>query len=465
MIIHFIYPDIYTFGTGGVQQGVASISAVLKLNGHKTSLQHIIHKPSKKEFINEIKKISPDLICFSSTTNQYPFVKLFSAWIKEEEELDIPILSGGVHTTLSHEEVIADDNIDMICVGEGEYPLLELANNLEGGKTIDNIKNLWIKKDNKIIKNPLRLLISNLDDLPFPDYDLFGYGKVLARNNYTATFMAGRGCPFNCTYCCNHALRSIYQGKGQYVRYKSVEYILQEIESITERYDVKRIAFDDDTFTLSSRWTKEFCEKYSKRFDLNFSGNARVDVINKEKLLMLKNAGCDYIHFGIESGSEWLRKNVLKRDITNEQIIKAFKNAHELGMKTYSYSMVGIPFETPEMIQETINLNKLISPDMIQVSVFYPYPHTELWEICNENGFLTEKYLTNYFEKTILNLPTLTKKEVKKYYRKIDAMSLERSIQSNYPSLYYPFKITNFILRGKTRKVLTFIRNLYFERK
>lgn len=463
MKIHFIYPDMNNFGTGSVQQGIASISAVLKSNDHKTSLQHVIVKPSKQEFIKDINKISPDLVCFSSTTNQHNFVKLFSLWIKEE--LNIPILCGGVHTTLSPEEVIADDNIDIICIGEGEYPLFELANNLEDGKTIDNINNLWIKNDNKIIKNPLRTLIPNLDRLPFPDYDLFDYGKVLARNNYTAIFMAGRGCPFNCTYCSNHALRAIYQDKGPYIRHKSVDYLLQEIENITERYNVKRIAFNDDTFTLSSKWTKEFCEKYPKRFNFNFSCNARADIINKKTFPLLKDAGCDMINFGIESGSEWLRKNVLKRDMTNNQIIEAFNNSKKLGMKTYSYSMIGIPFETPVMVQETINLNKLVSPDIMQVSIFYPYPQTELWRICKENGFLTEKHLTNYFEESPLNLSTLTKKELKNYYRKMNMMSLERSIKTNYSSLYYPFKITNFILGGKTRKFLNFARNFYFNLK
>jgi len=310
----------------------------------------------------------------------------------------------------------------------------------------------------------LRHLISNLDDLPFPDYNLFDYGNILARNNYVATFMAARGCPFNCTYCCNHKLRNIYQEHGKYIRYKSVDYLLKEIENITEKFNVKRLAFDDDTFTLSSKWIKEFCEKYSQRFALNFSCNARADRISKNELTTLKKTGCDTVHFGIESGSEWLRKNVLKRDMTNEQIIQVFKNAHDLEMKTCSYNMIGIPFETTEMIQETINLNKSIAPDIIQVSVFFPYPHTDLWKICKENGFLTEKTLTNYFEKSNLNLPTLTKKELIKYYRIIDTLSLEQSIRSNYSLLFYPFKLTNFILRGKTRKVLTFIRDLYLEK-
>lgn len=459
MKVHFIYPDVDTMVFTGVHHGIASISAVLKSNGHQVSLHHITKKISKKEIIEEVKKMAPDLICFSSTTNQYPFVKLCSNWIKEEN--DIPILSGGIHTTLAPEEVISDKNIDMICIGEGEYPLLELSNNLEEGKSIDDIQNMWIKKGTKMIRNPVRPLISDLDSLPFPDYELFDYERILKITERRVSLMAGRGCPFNCTYCCNHALRKLYAGKGKYVRYRSVDNVLQQIELIAEKYKVRRIYFEDDTFTLSYKWIKEFCAKYSKRFDLKFECNARVETVNRELLKMLKIANCSTIHYGIESGNEWLRKNILKRaNMTNAEIIKVFKITRELEIKTFSYNMIGLPFETPEMIEETIELNRLISPDYIVVFIYYPYSGTELWEICKKSGFLTKKHLTSYAkEESILNLPTLTHKEIKKYYAKFSVVALERWVQSDYPSLYYPFKITSFVLGGaKNRKFLTFLK-------
>jgi len=146
--------------------------------------------------------------------------------------------------------------------------------------------------------------------------------------------------------------------------------------------------------------------------------------------------------------------------MTNTEIIEAFKITREFGIKTFSYNIIGLPFETPEMIEETMELNKLILPDYIVVFVYYPYPNTELWEICKKSGFLTKEHLTSYAkEESILNLPTLTRKEIKKYYAKFSVVALERWVKSDYPSLYYPFKIASFALGGRRiRKFLTSLK-------
>jgi len=456
MNLHFVYPDVETAAAHDIQIGIASISAVLKSGGHRVSLSHITKFGSKSEIIREMKKYSPDVFCFSSTTNQFPFVKQISRWIKEE--FDAPIIVGGIHATLSPQEVISCKSIDVVCIGEGEYPLLELVNNIDDGKPIDKIKNLWVKKGLNIIENPVRPLISNLDSLPFPDYELFDIQRVLKETEGRISILVGRGCPYTCTYCCNHALRKIYEGKGSYVRYRSVDNVFQQIEYLKNRYAISRIDFSDDTFTLSRNWIKEFTEKYSKRFGLGFTCNARIETINSELLRMLKNANCQVINYGIESGNEWLRKEILKRGTaSNQDIIHVFKETRDTGIKTFSYNMIGLPFETHEMIEETIALNRKISPSYIMVFIFYPYPGTELWKICRENNFLTGDFSTSYAKPgSMLNLPNWKKEEILKYYDKFNKIAMETWVKSDYPNLLPLYKMLTFALGGsRTREMLT----------
>jgi len=457
----FIYPDVGK-GCGGFQQGIGSISSVLKGNGHQTSLLHVTKDITQNRLIKEVKGSRYDLIAFSSTTHQYPYVEKYSNWIKEKFET--PIICGGVHATLCPDQVLSCKSIDMVCVGEGEYPMLELANGLEKGEAIDNIQNLWIKKKDTIIRNPVRPLISNLDELPFPDRELFNFKDLLKKGalgalGSPAEFIAGRGCPYNCSYCCNSVLKEFYKGKGTYLRIRSVENLLAEIREVTERYDVKRIIFHDDTFTLFQRWIDEFSEKYPKEIDLPFWCNGRVETLNRQIISSLKKAGCEQILIGIESGNEWLRRVVLKRPMTNQQIIDVFRAAREVGLKTLSFNMVGIPFETPEMIRETIELNKLIKPDDIQVSVFYPYPNTELWNVCRENGFLTQDHVYSYFEdESILQQPTISREEVRQFYRKFVNLALERTMEAHHPTIY---KYLKPLLRPKVLRILRMVRNIF----
>jgi radical SAM superfamily enzyme YgiQ (UPF0313 family) len=452
MHVLFIYPNTFSgyFDIPGFHSGIAQISSVLKDNGHKTSLIVANSEISRRDISKLFLKIKPDIVAFSSTTHQYSYVKQYARFIKEFS--DIPVICGGIHATLCPYEVLSCKHIDIACIGEGEYPMLDLANCLEIGKDIDKIPNLWVKDEDKYIKNPLRPLISNLDELPFPDRDLFDYKQILRKSKGIASFIAGRGCPFNCSYCCNHVIRRIYKGKGTYVRIRSVENFLDEISFVTQKYGnlVKTLNFDDDTFTIFHKWVKEFCEKYPKEFDYPFRCNIRVDTVNPKILSMLKNAGCELIRLGIESGNEWLRKNILKRSITNEQIIRVCKFAHKLGLEVQTFNIIGFPFETKSMIEETLEINRLIAPEYIGCSVFYPYPNTELWNLCKKEQLLTSRYKKSYLEEgTTLNLPNLTQKDIKRYQIEFKELSEDSFLKAHYPNIYYIYKLLRNLLGTK----------------
>jgi radical SAM superfamily enzyme YgiQ (UPF0313 family) len=249
----------------------------------------------------------------------------------------------------------------------------------------------------------------NLDELPFVDRDLFTSEN---RKNGILEIMASRGCPFDCTNCANHALKKIYSGKGPYLRYRSAENVLEEIEGCLEKEHFKFIHFDDDMFTANLNWLKDFCLKYKARVKLPFICNIRPESGVSETLQILKEAGCIQVSIGVEAGDELIRREVLGRDMPDKIIIKAFKNAKEMGIKTKSFNMVGLPHETPVSLWKTIWLNLRLAPESVQTSVYYPFKGTMLGDECYKMGWVDlerKKKLKLYANDSILNLPHLSR--------------------------------------------------------
>lgn len=444
MKICFIYPDIEgveQYGYRRFYHGIGYLSSYLKMAGYKTYLIYLDKELEKSIFIKKIEEISPDLVVFSATTNQFPFVNKYASWIKEIG--NIPIVVGGSHSTLSPKSVLKDKNIDYVCIGEGEVPLLELANAIKENSDKTNIKNIWLKNNEEIIENPLRPLITDLDTIPFADRELFGFKEIVSHTGGWVDIMASRGCPYSCSYCCNHMFKKIYKGLGKYVRFRSVSNVLDEIKELTKKYDAKVLNFQDDSFTLNHKWTKEFCGAYKKEFDIPFWVNTRVDVINEEIIKDLVNAGCKGIRVGIESGNEELRKKILKRDMTNEEIRRFFSFTKKYGLETYTCNMIGIPGETPDMIDETIQLNREIAPNFLQFSVFHPYPMTELYDLCINDGYYNGKdTLPTYYDKrSILKLPTITQEEIADSYDRFYVLKFELALKYRYGRVGDIYKI------------------------
>lgn len=415
MKILFIYPNIT--GHENISLGLASLSSYLKKEGHETDLVDFTWGISIVDCINKVKKSKPDIIGFSVLSGEF----LFSLQVARElkKNFHIPIIFGGVHPTVAPEETIRQEDVDMICIGEGELALAQLLNNMEKGEEIFHIANFWFKNNGTIIQNPVRPLIQDLDSLPYPDRELFNYSRYMEATSGTADVISGRGCPFSCTYCINHFLQKLYhEEKGKrFLRRHSVDYILGEISFLVQKYSVKHINFEDDLFTLDKKWLREFSEKYPRKFNIPFSCNARVETINEEVANLLKKANCVSVSMGIESGSERIRKKVLKRHMSNNQIINAFKWAKEAGLNTTSYNMLGIPFETRHDMEETIRLNQTVKPDFLASSIFLPYPGTELYYLCKERGWIQENtdIPSSHRVKSIMNYPHISAKEIEKW--------------------------------------------------
>lgn len=197
-----------------------------------------------------MQEFKPDIVGISTNTFQWEYTKVLPDWIKEFS--DIPVVFGGIHPTIYPEDVIKEKNIDMLCIGEGDYPMLELLQKLEGNEDYSNIKNLWVKDaGGKVIKNPLRKLIVDLDTLPFPNREAFGYDEILNQFDGTLIMLSGKACPYDCSFCNNGALKKIFKEQGRFVRRHSPEYVVEEIQIAVNKYDIKNVAFIDDDFRIT----------------------------------------------------------------------------------------------------------------------------------------------------------------------------------------------------------------------
>ena len=366
--------------------GIEQLGAVLKKAGHECEL-YITSEDL--DYAKKIKEYNPDFIAFSTATGHHHIVLAMAKEIKEDILPTTLIVVGGAHPTF-YPKFIEEDNIDIICVGEGDYAFLDLANAIQEGKDYTKIKNLWVKKDGRIYSNEMRPLIENLDELPFPDRSLYDKYPLITQIP-TRRFLTNRGCPYKCTYCFNHKLAKMYMNNGdkaKYSRKRSPENLVEEIKLTTAKYKTKLIKFPDDTFTYDREWLLGFLKLYEKEVKIPFTCLGRANELDEEVVIHLKNAGCVNFFFGLESGNDYIRNTLLKRHMSKEVIIKAGELLKKYKIKFGTYNMFGLPYEDLDKAFETIELNQKIGVDYPFSTIFQPYPGTELGDWAKDNGYL-----------------------------------------------------------------------------
>lgn len=365
--------------------GVEHLSAVLKKNGHHCDL---MLKTLEKNYLNKLARLCPDIIGFSATSLQLKSVINTAGEIKKR--FDIPVIVGGPHPTFCP-EVIENENIDIICRGEAESALLELMNNLEAKEKISQIRNLWVKEGDKVYKNELRPL-EDLDKLPFPDRELyFNYNHI--RKLGILRILAGRGCPFLCTYCFNKEMKLLYREPSDYIRRRSPEKIIAEINKDRGKYKFRGISFTDDVFTIDKEWLEVFLDIYKKEINIPFFCNSRLELLDVETIKKLKDSGCGGVRIGIESGSERIREEILNRRLADSKIIEIIRQIKKYRMKVFAYNMFGLPTETYKDALKTVELNIKIKPDTVSNGILILLPKLRITDQAIKRGLVDEKEL------------------------------------------------------------------------
>jgi anaerobic magnesium-protoporphyrin IX monomethyl ester cyclase len=375
----------------GIQEsiGVANLSGILKANGHETDLLLVSHTP---DLIDRIRAYEPGLIAFSALTGVHHSLEKLAVVIKRH--VSIPIIVGGPHPTYSP-EMILSPGIDVICRGEGELAMLELADTMQRDGDITSIRNLHVKTRNGTIHcNEIRPAVP-LDELPFPDRELY-YKYRFVRDMPMKRFISSMGCPYPCTFCHEPVIRSMYRAdaKSEYLRRKSVTRTVAEIKYIADRYPLNHVHFSDDLFFIrnSYKWLEEFAEVYPREVGIPFNCNLRYDSVNQHAADLLEKANCYGAAVGLESGNQEIREVVIRKRSKNEHIVEGARLLREKGIKVLTTNMIGLPGETLDNALETVELNMVLKSDYVRANPFLLFPGLPLVEYSRQKGFVDKDF-------------------------------------------------------------------------
>jgi radical SAM superfamily enzyme YgiQ (UPF0313 family) len=415
-------------------------------------------KDWKKYLLKKIEEEKPDLIGLSVLSFNYPEAIMIARFIKTN--FDIKIIFGGVHVILSPDEVIENDAVDIISTGEGEEVLSEL---LDNSLICENINGIWYKEDGKVIRNKKRKLISNLDGLSFPDFMDFELERYFIVNHNHLPIIASRGCPYNCTYCSNHVLRKNLEGK--YVRFRSVDNVIKEIEIRIDQYSnrgLKFFYFFDDTFISDKKFVLEFCKKYvEKGFHKRFkwTANVRANLVTEEIIKAMKDAGCYEVRMGVESGNDYIRNTVYNRNMSQEDLINSFTIIKKHGLQLRLDFIIGAPYETLDMMEESLELAKQSKGDKIFFARLYPFPGTEIKKICEKEQTIEQNApLGDKGMPPVDKTKFVSRKQLRKFTKKISMWQMQRYINQGlkFRGLLFIWDISLFLLYYKHKHDLEF---------
>src|SRR3989338_3444263 len=398
----------------GLPIGLLSIGSILMENGyHVKILDGFLGKVDLYEELDQaLKQMSREKVLFvgiSARTTQLPSAVKAAAIIRKDFP-DMPLVWGGTHPTLFPEETCTDPLVDVVVIGEGEYACLELAEAFSGSMPLSTIKGIMFKDaDRKVVFTGPRVP-TNLNDLPFPRYELlniddylhrpmiFGYGPRRGKTTKLLHLHTGMGCPFRCTFCINTTIyrdgeyyqKSLYRGK-------SGKKILDEIQMLIERYKVEHISFVDECFLVDKKRLFQLLDGIEERgLKFSWSTGGKVHYIkdtylSKDVIKRMRNLGCVILGFGAESGSQKIL-NYLKKDITIEQVEHAAKITNDNKIVSEFSFMIGLPQESIEDMLKTVDfikkLKKIGEYVMTQnVQLYRPYPGGELFNESVKLGF------------------------------------------------------------------------------
>jgi radical SAM superfamily enzyme YgiQ (UPF0313 family) len=336
--------------------GIEYLSAVLKDAGHEVGLSYDqgLFGPDDNVFCNarlarfferrqkiadSVVESEPDLVAFSVFTNNYPWALRIADQIKERVVL--PIVFGGIHATLVPDRVIGEHQVDYVVAGEGEEAFAELVQRLDGGKDPDGLPNVWTKRNLDGEPPPLRPPVPELDSIPFPDKALFER-TVNIRDDYLV--ITSRGCPCNCSYCCESHNNRIYHGK--YFRRRSPENVLDELLIMKERYDYREVMFNDAIFFTDREWLRSLLNRFRTEIGVKFRCFGQVRFLDEEVAELLKRSGCYAIEFGVQTLNEDIRRRILRRGESNRDVERALEICDRFGLAYDVDHIFGIPNES-----------------------------------------------------------------------------------------------------------------------
>jgi anaerobic magnesium-protoporphyrin IX monomethyl ester cyclase len=401
--------------------GLLTLASVLRQAGHQVRLA-VATEENPMEVVRDWR---PGVVGYSVYTGSQTYYRDLNLRIKEAA--DVVSVFGGPHPTY-FPEFVEEAGVDGICIGEGEGAILDLVSAVEEGRPLTGLDNWWLKRDGHVERNPVRPAEDDLDRLPLPDRDLLFERDAFTRQSGIKHFITSRGCPYDCTYCFNHALAEIYRGKGRRLRQMSVDRIIEEVRGVQERYPLQFVVFLDDLFIVHVAWLRELAARFPREVGLPFFCNVRANLLTPEKVGLLKEAGCVSVGMGLETGNARFRNEILKRNLSDEQIVEASRLVREAGIQLLTTNMLGLPGASLDNDLETLALNHACKPAYANAFLYQPYPRTALGELAREGGYVEgslDDIDPSAWERSVLRFSSPAEKRQIENLNKLFALAVE----------------------------------------
>jgi len=422
---------------GNLPIGLMYIAAVLKRGGYQVEIldafmlgdgefnntgEAITVGLSFEQIRKEVQNRKPDVVGIAGPFTCQIENALETSKVVKEVNINILTVLGGPHATLVPKEVLEETRtIDVVVTGEGEYAMLEIAQYLEEEKPLNSIQGIAYRKSAEIIVNSRRPFLVDLDELPYPAYDLVDMEKYLnpSRIGYRSfqsraiSMITSRGCPFNCCFCAVH----LHMGKG--FRAHSAKYVLDHIQYVVDKYKVKNIFFEDDNLTLDLNRFEAICDGLIERkikIGWETPNGVRADCLNLELLKKMKKSGAKSVFVGVESGDQQILDKVVCKSLDLNKVVEFAKNSQKIGLKTGAFYIIGFPGETKQKMQNTVdfalNLKRKYDVGM-HLFAATPSYGTSLYEECKTKGYLPADLTWNSFAQArqAKGLPLITTNE------------------------------------------------------
>lgn len=414
--------------------GIAYISSSMKKNGFNVFTLNLNHIESSIDDVlsENIKRHSIDVVLMGGLSFQYSILKGLVDTIKRIDSKIKIIVGGGIITGDPIVAMKAFEIVDFGIIGEGEESVCELCSHLEEDGDYSNVKGIVYKSGrNEFFLNEERCDIKNLDDLPFPDYEGFDFYKHVPekcndksasndiRQNLNSIYIIGsRSCPYNCTFC--------FHTSGKKYRQRSLDNIFEELDYLTENYDLDFIGIQDELFSHNRERIIEFCKRI-KKYNLNWWAQFRVDAIDEEIVQLVKESGCQVIGFGLESANNSILKS-MKKGTNIDNIDKALELVYKMGMPFIGTFIFGDKEETYETAMDTINWWKEHHKYRIDLRLLMVYPGSALYKYAIETKKIADpiKYLKDGCPQ--INISKMTDEEFAKLSNLIMTAPIQNAI-------------------------------------
>ena len=383
-----------------------------------------------QEFIDMVNEFDPGLIGVSCVESTY---RMAEGLLNSVKDSRIPTIMGGVFASFSPEIPLCAGVVDMVCVGEGEEAMVEVARQVAKGERAPRIPNIWTRDGARPIPPPEHRLC-DLQNLPIPRFDVFDSKRIYRSMSGVLYRMLpleiSRGCPYHCTYCSAPSYQRLFSRQGKWLRFKPVSRLIEEAKAYIKHYDVEYLYLVSETFlAMPEADRKDFYKQYA-RLGVPFWFNTRPETVTEKDMLELAAVGCHRVSIGLESGNEVFRKTVLRRNYSNETVLRAVEWTQNAGIQLSVNNMLGFPDETREFVFDTIRLNRQFTCDNHSLSIFHPFRGTALHESCVAKGYWDPDTICDgSFSEPRLRMPTLTTEEVKGLYR---TFNLYRSLDESH---------------------------------